>query len=157
MGSGYSYCSDYWTTPVLWNHIFKELKTNSKDSATDNISVSDEPASNLEVFLNGDRENSIFELADFDEEDTRYGAAKLVEVQGTLYKGDTNAAKSAAVNPMISFEGDLSYIEPDDDIAEVNLYTFAALDKDGKVIISPADGKPATSAINGSGAGYKVL
>ncbi len=145
MGSGYSGSQDcYWTTSVIWDHLLKQLAV--KEKKEENT----EETTNAQVFENAIRsgvkidENSIFTDEDdfYFDDDCRFGESRMVEVNGWLIKNDTGV--SANLSPMFSYDGDLETIEVLDEAHKVsgnsaNLYTFVALDKDGKVIKSPVD------------------
>lgn len=160
MGSGYSGTDGYYyTTSVIWNHLFKELMVKEKNTETpDEQSGETEEQTNAQIFMNSgeDAINAAaaegFDLDDFYYDDNyREGASKMVEVSGTIfYDAATQNANisSVSMNAMFSYDGDLSYMEyleaeEEKNYHDKDLFYFMALDKDGKVITSPVDGKKA--------------
>ncbi len=158
MGSNYSGSDGYyWTSSVIWDHLLKQLiKKEKQEQAAEESSET----SNADVFLNSVAsdaqrdENTIFTEEDefYYSDDYRFGQSRMIEVNGWL-TADAGATVSAAgftpkveMEPMFSYDGDLETIEPLEDIYKKgsNVYTFAAVDKDGKVITSPVDQKPST-------------
>ena len=163
MGSGYPGSDGYYyTTSVIWNHLFKELMVKEKntESSEESNESSDQPEeqSNAEILLSSG-EDSIkaasdegFNIDDFYYDDNyREGASRMIEVSGVInYASSTQKAeiKSVEVEPMFSYDGDLSYMdfmEKDEEKLhnDYDLFYFMALDKDGKVISSPIDGQKA--------------
>ena len=91
------------------------------------------------------KDETIFGNDDFYfDEDYREGDARMIEVSGWLNKDG-----SVDMDPMFSYEGDLAYLDIDD-VPEKFAYTFAALDEDGKIILSPVDEEPAITVFNGN-------
>lgn len=177
MGSNYSGSDGYyWTSSVIWDHLFKQLVTKEKkdESASEQQSSSESSESsesgespettesgNAEVYINalmsggGDDENSIFNEDDFYyDDDCRWGDSRMVEVNGWLVDSGNNRGKSGVtveMNPMFSYNGDLEYITPLDDIYKdsSDIYTFVALDDKGMIITSPVDGEYAAAEFYG--------
>lgn len=162
MGSGYSGDDGYYyTTSVIWNHLFKELmvkekNTESNEGESSGGEESGEQATNASIFLNSGTESMMtamdegFELGDFYYDDNyREGASRMIEVSGTISYADKvqdAAISKVEVDPMFSYEGDLEYMEflekdEEETIRDNDLFFFMALDKDGKVIESPVDGE----------------
>ncbi len=142
MGSGYSGNEYYYfTTSVIWDHLFNEfMKKEKKEEATaESASLLDsEEDEDLELYY---------------DDEMRFGESKLVEVSGEIqYSGKTEDAtvSGCIVDPMFSYKGDLEYIDyldkngDDKGMNDKDLFIFAALDKDGKVITSPVDGNKST-------------
>ena len=172
MGSGYAGCDGYyWTTSVIWDHLFKNFVTKEKKDTSSQQPAEEETEqteetqdsseaenSNADVYINAlmsgeEDENSIFSEDDFYyDDDCRWGDSRMVEVEGWLTKDKAAATGvKAQVAPMFSYDGDLEYIELLEDIYKdsQDVYTFAALDANGKVIKSPVDGEWAVAEFYG--------
>ena len=80
---------------------------------------------------------SIFDAKDFYFEDGyREGESRMLEVSGWLV--NNGGRITVEMDPMFSYEGDLSYMDYEK-VPDASVYSFAALDADGKVIVSPVD------------------
>lgn len=141
MGSGYSGNEFYYfTTSVIWDHLFNKflVKTKKQENTEEqNESIAADQA--------GEEDEDIDIYYD---DDYREGESRMIEVSGKiLYTSrDPKATVSGcSVEPMFSYDGDLSYIEyMDDDEKDIPLserFVFAAIGADGKVIKSPVDGE----------------
>ena len=139
MGSGYSGDEYYYfTTSVIWDHLLdkflvKSKKAENNEEGNDKATISDD---DIDLFF---------------DEGYREGSARMVEVSGTVNYNSVseNATVSGCdVEPMFSYDGDLSYIEyfedEEKDIPKDDRFIFAAIGKDGKVMKSPVDGEEAT-------------
>lgn len=161
MGSNYSGNDGYyWTSSVIWEHLFKQLMVkekkeessenneNNEGSSLTNADVYYNSLKNEDVALESDEEyyepqKSIFDENDFYyDDDYRFGESRMLEVSGWAVFTDGNLSK-IEMDPMFSYDGDLEYMDFDD-VPDSNLYTFAALDADGKVMTA-VDGDPATA------------
>ncbi len=140
MGSGYSGEKNYYfTTSVIWDHLFNEFLVKSKKD------------DNQEQQQGGNDDKTTVSDDDLDlyyDEEYRDGSSRMVEVSGCVNYdsvSDNAKVKNCEVEPMFSYEGDLSYIEyfddDDKDVPENDRFIFAAVGKDGKVIKSPVDGE----------------
>ncbi len=153
MGSGYEGVDGYyWNSSVIWDHLLRELlvKERKETSVTEEEELSEDAQgmTNHDVYeesllAGGDTdENNILEEEDFYYgDDYRFGSSRLVEVYGWLVKDGTNV--KVEMNPMFSYAGDLGFIEPleEDYKDSSDVYTFAAINSKGKIIVSPVDGK----------------
>ena len=136
MGSGYSGNEGfYFTTSVIWDHLFNEFMKKEKKSDSSGILTTDEEEG----------------LEPYYDDEVRFGESRLVEVAGEMKyteKSDTATVSGCEVDPMFSYKGDLEYIDyldlgddgDEKDIPNKNRFVFAALDGNGKVITSPVDG-----------------
>ncbi|MCR5179042.1 MAG: hypothetical protein K6C95_08690 [Lachnospiraceae bacterium] len=153
MGSGYSGSDDYYfTTSVIWDHLFNEFMV--KERQGEASSTSTESTVNGFSVMADPIEDDGLEL--YYDDDYRFGKAKLIEVSGCInFASATQKAtvSSIQVDPMFSFDGDLEYLEPmdlngdDKAIPKENLYVFAAVDKDGKIVITEDEDKSKNEAI----------
>ena len=137
MGSGYSGNQNfYFTTSVIWDHLFNEFMEKEKKSESSSILATEEEEG----------------LEPYYDDEVRFGESRLVEVAGEMKyteKSDKATVSGCEVDPMFSYKGDLEYIDyldlgddgDEKDIPNKNRFVFAALDGDGKVITSPVDGK----------------
>ena len=148
MGSGFDKAMNYWNTSVNWDHLLKSLVIKGKKSPNGVSYAAPEEYSNTDVYEDSliadgaDGEDDIIDEDDlYYDDEYRFGGSRMVEVNGWIVKDGDNL--KVEMNPMFSFDGDLEYIEPLEDINKGtdDIYTLAALDKDGKVIVSPVDGK----------------
>lgn len=159
MGSNYSGSDGYYfTSSVIWDHLFKQFVVKEKKDEQENSQSEQNrlPDSNAAVYENSVRsglfydENTVFDENDFYyDDDCRWGDSRLVEVSGWLVKDGENV--KVDMDPMFSFDGDLEYLDVLDDTYKnsKDIYTFAALDKDGKIITSPVDGELAVTEFYG--------
>ncbi|MBR2187578.1 MAG: hypothetical protein IJ857_09595, partial [Lachnospiraceae bacterium] len=134
MGSGYPGNEGYYfTTSVIWDHLFNEFIKKEKKGDT----------SSVEEYIEEEEDD---DLDHYYDEEMRFGESRLVEVSGEIqYTGKTEDAtvSGCVVDPMFSYKGDLEFVDyldldgDDKDIPVSDRFVFAALDKDGKVITSP--------------------
>lgn len=137
MGSNYSSnYGYYWTSSVIWEHLFKELLVKEKKEE----GPAQEDGATPSIFSDDDL---------FYDDDYRFGESRMIEVSGWLDKDPQSGAFSADINPMFSYQGDLEFLDVED-IPEASVYSFVAVDKKGNVIISPVDGKPAVALFDGN-------
>ena len=139
MGSGYSGDKGYYfTTSVIWDHLFNEFMKKEKKE--------DSNAEAASLFAEGDESDE--DLEQYYDEECRFGESKLIEVSGEIdykEKAEETSVSECIVDPMFSYQGDLEFIDyldldgDDKGIDDKDLFVFAALDKDGKVITSPVD------------------
>ena len=167
MGSGYSGGDGYYfTSSVIWDHLLKQfVKKEKKEESTESSSGSEEASAdsaqaeitNLDIFRdtsgNADEDvNAVFSDEDdfYYDEDCRWGRSRMVEVYGWLVNGKSSV--KVEMSPMFSYDGDLEYMDviEDENLKKSNdLYTFAALGEDGKIIKSPVDGEYAATQFYG--------
>lgn len=161
MGSGFDKAMNYWNTSVNWDHLLKSLVIKGKKNPNGVSQAAPEEYSNADVYeesLIADGVDGEDDIIDEDDlyygDEYRFGGSRMVEVYGWIVKDGDNL--KVEMDPMFSFDGDLEYIEPLEDInkGSEDIYTFAALDKDGKVIVSPVDGEYAVKEFN---AGFYCL
>ena len=134
MGSGYSGNENYYfTTSVIWDHLFNEFMEKKKKGESSSLSDVKDMEEGVDPYF---------------EEEVRFGESRMIEVAGELKYTDsieTATVSSCIVDPMFSYNGDLELIDQldldgdDKDMKKKDLFVFAALDKDGKVITSPVD------------------
>jgi len=147
MGSGYSGDKFYYfTTSVIWDHLFNEflVKTKKEDNNQEQSGEQQESQA-----LGGDEKDSVSDddLDLYYDEEYREGSARMVEVSGCIeYDSVSENAKvkGCDVEPMFSYEGDLSYIDyfdKEDATPKDDRFVFAAISKDGEVMKSPVDGE----------------
>lgn len=132
MGSGYAGSDNYyWTSSLIWEHLFKELLVKEKKTAETNTEE------NAGASVSDD---SLFNDSDFYfDDDYRFGESRMVEVHGYIDRA-ANGSVSVDMMPMFSYDGDLSYLEDNEEGTGNTEYTFAAVGADGKIIQSPVDG-----------------
>ena len=138
MGSGYSGDKNYYfTTSVIWDHLLDQFTVKSKKEG--------EQQEGSKLGASDSVSNDDLDL--YYDEGYREGESRMVEVSGCInYESVSENAnvKNCEVEPMFSYDGDLSYIEyfdEEDAVPAEDRFTFAALDKDGKVVKSPVDGE----------------
>ncbi|MBR6328738.1 MAG: hypothetical protein IKR68_03730 [Lachnospiraceae bacterium] len=139
MGSGYSGDKFYYfTTSVIWDHLLDQFLVKSKkaENGEENNNGATVSADDMDLYY---------------DEGYREGSSRMVEVAGeVLYDSvsDNATVSGCVVDPMFSYQGDLSYIEyfedEEKDIPKDDRFIFAAIGKDGKVMKSPVDGEEAT-------------
>ena len=89
----------------------------------------------------------------FYDEDIRFGETRMVEVSGVVeyvspLQENNPVVSGLQVDPMFSYDGDLEQIEPldiddkDKKAMEDELFVFAAIGDDDKVVMSPVDNEP---------------
>ncbi len=162
MGSGFTGCDGYyWTTGPIWDQLFKSFVKKEKKEAAGG-ETSEETVTNVDVFrnsLSAAEEGDYTLFADEDDfyydDDCRWGDSRMVEVDGWLDRAGNGSVTVNDMAPLFSYDGDLEFIEVLDDVYKSdankkNVYTFAALDKDGRIITSPVDGQPAAVEFWGS-------
>ncbi|MBR5420339.1 MAG: hypothetical protein IK115_04250 [Lachnospiraceae bacterium] len=146
MGSGFTGCDGYyWTTAPIWDQLFKQFVKKEKQEAAPQ--EQGEETSNAQVYLNSLKNEgvdleTIFAEDDFYyDDDYRWGDSRMVEVEGWLDKAADGSVSVNDMSPMFSYEGDLEFIEPLEDIYKNSgeVYSFIALDNDGKAVKSPVD------------------
>ena len=155
MGSGYSGNDNYyWTTTVIWDHLFKEFMVKEKKAESSESGESGESGSESQAAIAEDSSDD-WGIDDDDlyyDEEYREGESRMIEVSGYIdYESASENAKVKDVDmdPMFSYEGDLSFIEymTEKEIEmyqDEDIFVFAALDESGKIIKSPVDGEEAT-------------
>ncbi|MBQ7564346.1 MAG: hypothetical protein IJT16_10190 [Lachnospiraceae bacterium] len=147
MGSGFSQGTDgyYWTSSVIWDHLLKQFLKKEKKEKTQTEETGEE--TNVNVYLNALRSGAELDEIEEDDlyydDDIRWGDSRMVEVSGWFVKENEKAADfTVEMEPMFSYDGDLEFIEPLDELYKDSneVYTFAALDENGDVVESPRDG-----------------
>ncbi len=185
MGSGYSGNENYYfTTSVIWDHLFEKLRVKTKkpddqqqeNSGEQQENSGDQQEANTESISilaaddadsdgSDDSETPDDSWDDIPEneyydDDYREGPSRMVEVSGSVEYSDNSdkpTVSGCEVDPMFSYDGDLSYMDyfEDDDLTEEDKgkvkddrFVFAAIGADGKVM-KASDGEAAMTEFYG--------
>lgn len=161
MGSGYSGNDGYYfSSSVIWDYLYKQFLVKEKKQEEQQSSEAEnqtEEVSNLDVFHNSLRSaearftsvsgNTVDEDDFYFDDNYREGESRMVEVSAWFIQNGSDV--NIEMDPMFSYEGDLSYMETEE-VPDKFAYTFAAVDKDGNIITSPVDNELAVTVFNGN-------